>query len=197
MHLWGWCAICLCFNWPHNVSQKTLVRLHYPEFCCRHIIRGGLQQRITLEGLIIVHSSTFQCLVQVSRSLEYYGKMSLHCSVSAANLSTLTTVDLYHCLNETRKSNFRCQRTLDDLSWELLWILPLERLTYNLHDNNLEFIKNMATSFGWSGALWTETCFFYLFVLKLMSACLCVARLFLSFAFGFCFFFNLLSCLKE
>lgn len=59
----------------------------------------------------------------------------------AANVSTLTVVDLYQCLNEAYKSNYRCLRTLDDLSRELLWILPLESLTYSLHNNNLEFIK--------------------------------------------------------
>lgn len=80
-----WCVICLCVNWPYNVSQKTLVRFHYPEFCCRHIIRGGLQQWITLKWLINVHSSTFQCFVQVIILLSYYGKVSLHCSVIAAN----------------------------------------------------------------------------------------------------------------
>lgn len=44
--------------------------------------------------------------------------MSLQYDVTAANLTTLTVMDLYHSLYETYKSNFRRLRTLDDLSKE-------------------------------------------------------------------------------
>lgn len=77
-------------QWVLSVSQKTLVSFHYPEFCGGLIIRGGLQQRITLKTLINVQSSTLQLL--------FYLKMCLRAIISMFDFN-FSVLLIYCCFS--------------------------------------------------------------------------------------------------